>query len=624
MVARVWSSWPCACQRRKKEEEENVTPFWEHEAAKKGQEVEEEEETSILGFEQASHLKEQGNEALGRGDISQANEHWLQALDVLSCPPPVEGEESSHLPQRPNSDTDDEKDEDPKLTELRVSLLLNLSLGHMKTNKWRQAVSYCDEALVEQPQNAKALYRKAEALYELSDLTECKQVLSLLEQTGEDGKRLATQKRRAWHKSLKATDGKERKMWAAAISDRTKAEQVAAEEAAAKAAAEEAAAKAAAAEKAARAAAPPRWVPPKVQPMSVFDLRGKGLVWEENEDFSDAVWREGLGRRDAAFYYKKALPLTLLAASALSETAIEGEFVIHCFLDGNMAPFAEPHDWGAFLKRCPNVKILTVVYIDIGAVPKNADGSEAQTMMPYGTLLRPTEEGRIGDRVARAARFLGTYQEFLNHCVGLPGLVTPNLALWADVPLYGTGEGDLAGRLDAFTLLGKKNVPSVVTFGSEVAEPGGPQFVPKTDDGTNLSLGVLDLGLGAASFKATTAWQWNRFVVPLDRGERGIIAAHAILGVMRIRRSVAPKASAVVKILKDRQVTVAAQQMQKPAPQPKENELIQKQWAAFMKKMEAEGRPTGSDLSEEERNRQAMEFYRFCGSPGEESPPFRR
>lgn len=29
----------------------------------------------------------------------------------------------------------------------------------------------------------------------------------------------------------------------------------------------------------------------------------------------------------------------------------------------------------------------------------------------YGMLLPPSEEGRCGDRVARAARFMGTYQE---------------------------------------------------------------------------------------------------------------------------------------------------------------------------------------------------------------------
>ena len=68
------------------------------------------------------------------------------------------------------------------------------------------------------------------------------------------------------------------------------------------------------------------------------------------------------------------------------------------------------------------------VYIDIGAV----GDKHGQLPPSYGTLLRPTEEGRAGDRVARAARFMGTYQEFKNHCRDLPGLLRPHVALWAD------------------------------------------------------------------------------------------------------------------------------------------------------------------------------------------------
>lgn len=68
------------------------------------------------------------------------------------------------------------------------------------------------------------------------------------------------------------------------------------------------------------------------------------------------------------------------------------------------------------------------VNIDIGAV----GDKHGQLPPSYGTLLRPTEEGRAGDRVARAARFMGTYQEFKNHCRDLPGLLRPHVALWAD------------------------------------------------------------------------------------------------------------------------------------------------------------------------------------------------
>ena len=71
------------------------------------------------------------------------------------------------------------------------------------------------------------------------------------------------------------------------------------------------------------------------------------------------------------------------------------------------------------------------VYIDIGVIAADKDG---QPPASYGTLLRPTEEGRVGDRVARSARFMGSYQEFKAHCRDLPGLVKAHVALWADAP----------------------------------------------------------------------------------------------------------------------------------------------------------------------------------------------
>eukprot|EP00438_Fugacium_kawagutii_P013752 Skav218828 [mRNA] locus=scaffold2959:67970:71057:+ [translate_table: standard] len=166
------------------------------------------------------------------------------------------------------------------------------------------------------------------------------------------------------------------------------------------------------------------------------------------QDFCDKVWKNSIGRKEAAFFQKRALPLSLLAASALGDLEVSktSELIVHCFLDGNIAPFSDPHDWSIFLKRCPEVRNILVVYIDIGAVGADKDG---QPPPSYGTLLRPTEEGRVGDRVARAARFMGTYQEFKAHCRDLPRLVRPHVALWADVPLYGFHDDDFCTRLQA-------------------------------------------------------------------------------------------------------------------------------------------------------------------------------
>lgn len=77
------------------------------------------------------------------------------------------------------------------------------------------------------------------------------------------------------------------------------------------------------------------------------------------------------------------------------------------------------------------LRVTLQVYIDIGAIGADKDGHPPAS---YGTLLRPTEEGRAGDRVARSARFMGSYKEFKAHCRDLPGLVKAHVALWADAP----------------------------------------------------------------------------------------------------------------------------------------------------------------------------------------------
>lgn len=363
--------------------------------------------------------------------------------------------------------------------------------------------------------------------------------------------------------------------------------------------------------------------------MSVFDIRRKGIEWDEEEDFSDAVWRHGLGQREASYYYKRALPLTLLAGSSLAEVDFESEVVIHCLFDGNTAPFAETHDWGALLKRCPRVKTLTVVYIDfgfVGDIPKDAGA------MPYGTLMRPTEEGRVGDRVAMSARFLGTYSEFLAHCRELPGLVVPHVALWADAPLYGFNDADLAVRLEAYKLVCAAGVPSVFTQWGEIHEPRTPPIALRVDESANLSMAILAIGLSA---KMKVGWTWNRFVVPLDRGERGILAAHALLGIIKPGKGSKSKdvasgtvakalpnsreahAAQVKKALKLREVPVVKFKPPKTMTQQAEMQLHQKQWDAFRRRLKEQGRESDPKLlTPEERDRQAMEFYQFCGMGG--------
>eukprot|EP00434_Breviolum_minutum_P022266 symbB.v1.2.019652.t1/scaffold1584.1/size110534/11 len=365
------------------------------------------------------------------------------------------------------------------------------------------------------------------------------------------------------------------------------------------------------------------WCPPKVEVMSTFDLRKKTILWDEEEDFCDKIWKNSIGRKEAAFFQKRALPLSLLAASALADLELPrvSDLVVHCILDGNIAPFSDPHDWSIFLKRCPEVRSMMVVYIDIGAV----GDKHGQLPPSYGTLLRPTEEGRSGDRVARAARFMGTYQEFKNHCRDLPGLLLPHVALWADVPLYGFHDDDFATRLQALQEIRAEGTTCVFTFGGEVQEPQAPPMPQKIDTFAKESIAILSLSLG---FRKLTPWHWNRFIVPLERGAHGILAGHGLLGVQKpgaksTSSTSCPSPEMVKETLKRRKVinsdTLTPFKVPLPPPSKQEQqkffEMRDKQWQAFCQRLQMQGRvpAMGPGCDEEEKRRQMMEWREFLG-----------
>ena len=47
--------------------------------------------------------------------------------------------------------------------------------------------------------------------------------------------------------------------------------------------------------------------------------------------------------------------------------------------------------------------------------------------------------------------------------------------------------------------------------------------------------------------------------------------------------------------------------------QSMKSQVRKEQWIAFTKRLKDAGRPIGPAASAEERNRQAYEFYQFCG-----------
>mmetsp|Transcript_43667 Transcript_43667/g.100767 ORF Transcript_43667/g.100767 Transcript_43667/m.100767 type:complete len:616 (-) Transcript_43667:76-1923(-) len=594
------------------------TPFWEHPLAK--EEPEEEEQADAKGIETATHLKDEGKEKFVEGKLEQAIERWNRALDVcLESGQDADGSGMSvatALTAAMSQGNDPVSTvarlaagkplkggtsaESPEMTELRLTLMLNLALAHRKLRQWREAIVFCDFVLNERPDSIKALYRKADAFGELGRHDAAEDVLKKMEALEDtDGKKQAQNLREEWRKKAKEAESRQKKMWSAAIEKRGAGEE-----------------KAEVGEKttALDTENGGKWMQPRLQRMSVFDLRKKGIHWKEEEDFVDSLWLQGLGLTNVEIYQKSAFPLTLLAAAALAELALPADCVVHCILDGNMAPFAKPHNWGLLLERCSHVQTLTVIYIDIGSV----DSKAHKPPMPYGVLLRPEIEGRVGDRVARAARFLGTYAEFCQHARDLPGLVRPHVALWADVPLYGYGDSDFAARVATLKAISEAGVMSVITQSGEVQEPGAPPISLRLDAHTNLTVAALSAGLHATM---AVEWLWNRFVVPLDRGERGVLAAHAILGVVRSLPKGTLGATDIKRHLEDKGVTVAPYTFPKLLRNDGHEALRQKQWQAFVEKLRSEGRDFNPEASEAERRQRMREFYEYCGASQGASQP---
>lgn len=271
----------------------------------------------------------------------------------------------------------------------------------------------------------------------------------------------------------------------------------------------------------------------KASHMSVFDLRKPGIEWQEEEDFSDEVWKEGLGKRNVQHYLTQAIPLTLVAATALAEVDVPSALMLHVLNDAN-APVPTPHDWDGFLKRMPAVTALTVVYIDHGP---------HQPGLPVGELL--TVNVDLGIK-AKLVLFNGTYKEFLLQCHQFPLLARPHLVFWSDMSLYGTGDKEFSERLEAFKAI---KVPSVITLRAEVVR--GSTNV-RIDDCSSQSMAIVALGLEA---RELCGWHWNRFIVPRHPGAQGIVASHGLVAV--VQPGEVPSVEVIKKKLEDRGIRLA-------------------------------------------------------------------
>ncbi|SHO79686.1 Similar to S.cerevisiae protein TOM71 (Mitochondrial outer membrane protein) [Malassezia sympodialis ATCC 42132] len=107
--------------------------------------------------EEACALKESGNDAFSRTQYAEAMNHYQDAL--MRLPPRVQDDQD-----RPeNSVTVDEHMFKDDIVDLRVKLHANLAACHLKLEQYQDAIKTTSEALEEDPQNVKALHRRATA-----------------------------------------------------------------------------------------------------------------------------------------------------------------------------------------------------------------------------------------------------------------------------------------------------------------------------------------------------------------------------------------------------------------------------------------------------------------------------
>ncbi|CEL94497.1 unnamed protein product [Vitrella brassicaformis CCMP3155] len=128
---------------------------------------EKENENDAEDDQQDKHLteKEQGNKAYRDGEYVTALTHWERSL--RSCRYILAKKMLEEAGQK-------------EIRELEKTLNLNMAIGNIKTKNYHEAIDYCDRVLEVDPANVKALFRKADALYQLTDYQEAIDILDAL------------------------------------------------------------------------------------------------------------------------------------------------------------------------------------------------------------------------------------------------------------------------------------------------------------------------------------------------------------------------------------------------------------------------------------------------------------
>lgn len=112
-----------------------------------------------------SSAKDLGNQAFKNGNIEEALEHWCRG--VRSC---------QYILSKDAYEGAKKKD----IEDLLNVLNLNLAAGFLKSKKFHSCIEKCDAVLKYTPDSSKALFRKADALFQLGRYAEGLESLALL------------------------------------------------------------------------------------------------------------------------------------------------------------------------------------------------------------------------------------------------------------------------------------------------------------------------------------------------------------------------------------------------------------------------------------------------------------
>ena len=116
-------------------------------------------------MEEAKKLKMTGNDAISKGDYMAANHCYEQALSVfkyaVNTDPDWKNKGMRDDSLTESSYTCKSKEEEKEVSDFMKSVYLNLALVCQKSGEWDIAIAACGECLVIEPDNAKALYRRA-------------------------------------------------------------------------------------------------------------------------------------------------------------------------------------------------------------------------------------------------------------------------------------------------------------------------------------------------------------------------------------------------------------------------------------------------------------------------------